>query len=77
MSTLVRFTTNVDPNIMDFIISQSKALKTTKRKVLEKAVQLYAKMQKRKELAQGYDMLADDNSEMDEWLDIANNPKNL
>jgi hypothetical protein len=77
MNTLVRFTTNIDPLIMDFIISESQSLKTTKRNIIENALKMYAKNLKKQKLLNAYNAFAKDTDEMQEWLEIANNEKNL
>ncbi|MCF7836395.1 hypothetical protein K9N08_01360 [Candidatus Gracilibacteria bacterium] len=72
-----RLTTNLDPSLISFITKQASALNKTKREILEQAISFYKKEIKSRKISQGYKQMGEDQTEMNEWLSIANHPSNL
>lgn len=72
-----RFTASLQKVLINFLTEMAKKQKITKRKILEEALEMYRKQKIKQEMLKGYNTLADDTEEMNEWISIANNPKNL
>jgi hypothetical protein len=72
-----RLTTNLNPDLINFITKQANALNKTKREILEYAISMYKKEIRRRETIRGCNEMADNKEEMGKWLSIANNPANL
>ncbi len=77
MTTVARVTTNLNPNLFEFLSKEAKASGTTFRNILEKAIEYYQNEKLKKQLIAGYNDMANDKEEFKQWLEIANDSSNL
>ena len=72
-----RFTTNIDPRLLEFVDGVAKKRSVTRRKIIEESILKLERESKKQAIIDAYNRMADDQEEMDQWLSIANNPANL
>ncbi len=75
-SKTARFTTNIDARLLQFLDEWAKVENRTRREVLETALRK-AEIKRIGDLMYAHGNELADSPEMQEWLDIANDPINL
>jgi len=73
----IRITTQLTEQLANFVDTYAKKKRYSKRTVIENALQEYFLRVQRDELLTGFNAMGKDQTEMNEWLLIANNPVNL
>jgi len=65
----VKLLTNIDYKYNEFLVSQAKKTKTTKRNILEQALEIYIQYLQKQEIEKQYQKMADDQQYIDETLE--------